>query len=252
VVELLDEMIGFVKRGFHETSEGFGFITKHEEDFDYLNSIIAGRFESERVSGNCVTYRHQPKGAKHAVTGFVIRDEDGVLDLYDTETIDCVGQFLARSMGLTVSHEQILALTGFDQQTDRGRPQQRTSTAKKSAAVAAEDGVQAQPQSAQPSAQPSRFRTVMLELPQEELDWLAEGGCILASVLQRPVRKGESRLAYSGCPTAPSVGGIAFPYFVYGMGSGENESPTERAAKLREICREYAVSVSVAQEYCKY
>jgi len=245
VLDLLKEQDYFAREA-HEVQSGlgFGYITKTVKSFDYLHSILSSRLVSEKVSDTCYFYRYEPADAQRVLTGFAVRDEDGILDLYDGETVECVGQFLAKSMGLTVSQAEILALTGFDEQTDRGSPQPPADAVGEAGGAAAERDSKPRPRSSYP--------TVEVQPDQEHLQRIAEGGCILASIVQKPASRSEARLAHNGCPTAPSAAAIAYPYYVYGMGSGENESSAERISNISEICRKNIVGDFVAEDFCKY
>jgi hypothetical protein len=245
VLGLLQEQEYFAQEATDVNSDlGFGYITKTTASFEALHSTLSSRLVSEKVSDNCYFYRHEQVDTKRIITGFAIRDADGVLNLYDHETIECVGQFLAKSMGLTVSQEQILALTGFDQQADRGRIQPLFGSDGEVGGSAAEG-------EPKPTSR-SNFPIVEVQPDQDYLQRLAEGGCVLASVIQKSASRNQSDLAYSGCPTAPSAAAIAFPYFVYGKESGRDESSPDRISKINEICRKSVASVSVQETFCEY
>ena len=223
---------------------GFGYITKTAASFEALQSTLSSRFVSEKVSDNCYFYRHEQVDTQRIITGFAIKDVDGVLNLYDHETIECVGQFLAKSMGLTVSQEQILALTGFDQQADRGGLKPLSGSD-------GEIGGSATEGERNPTSR-AKFPTVEAQPEKEYLQRLAEGGCVLASVIEKSASRNQTHLAYSGCPTAPSAAAIAFPYFLYGKESERAESSPDRFSKINEICRKSVVSASDWETFCAY
>lgn len=245
VLGILQEQEYFARNSIEVKSDmGFGYITKTAASFEALQSILSSRLVSEKVSDNCYFYRQKQVDTQRMITGFVIRDADGVLNLYDLETIECVGQFLAKSMGLTVSQRQILALTGFDQQADRVRMQPPSGS---------DGGIGILPAESEPERiSRSNLPVVEAQPDQEYLQRLAKGGCVLAAVFQKSASRNQSDLAYSGCPTAPSAAAITFPFFIYGKQSERAESPSDRISKINEICRKSVVDAPVQNTFCEY
>lgn len=245
VVQILNEKVNFAaeekvaQRGF-----GFGFISRTNKSFDRLKAILSENLKAEKISDSCFVYRTEPPGSHSVVTGFAIRDEDGVLDLYDSETIECVGQFLARSMGLKVTNDQILALTGFDQQFDNGKVPLPSSVP----AEASGEETVSPPSAGKRLGYPS----AKARPDSDYLRSIADGGCELAAVVTKSAKGPLTRLAESGCPTAPSAAAIVYPYLIYGTGSGESESSVNRINELGEICRKSVASDFVAEDFCKY
>lgn len=245
VTQILNEKVDLaVNESVTPRGLGFGFISKTKRSFDRLKAILSENLKAEKISDGCFVYRTEPPGSHSVITGFAIRDEDGVLDLYDSETIDCVGQFLAKSMGLKVGHDQILALTGFDQQIDEGKGSTLSSLPEE--AGGREAG------SWQSERTGSDYMSMEARPDPDYLRSIADGGCELASVVTKSANSPVTQLAESGCPTAPSAAAVAYPYLVHGMGLGGNESSIDRINKLGEICRKNAVSNFVAEDFCKY
>ncbi len=245
VVQILNEKVNLAaQESVTSRGLGFGFISRTDKSFDRLKAILSQNLKAEKISDGCLVYRTEPLGSHGVVTGFAIRDQDGVLDLYDSETIECVGQFLARSMGLKVGHDQILALTGFDQQIDKGKAPPLSSLPDEAGGRAAG--------SLQSARKGSGYVSVEARPDSDYLRSIADGGCELASVVTKSANSPATRLAESGCPTAPSAAAVAYPCLVHGMGSGENESSVDRINELGEICRKNVVSNFVAEDFCKY
>lgn len=245
VVQILNEKVNLAaEESVTPRGLGFGFISRTGKSFDRLKAILSKNLMAERISDGCFVYRTEPPGSHGVVTGFAIRDEDGVLDLYDSETIECVGQFLARSMGLKIGHDQILALTGFDQQIEKGKVSSLPSVPGE--AIGKQDG------SFRSARNSSDYVGVEARPDSDYVKSIAAGGCEIAAVITKSAKTSSIQLAESGCPTAPSAAAVAYPYFIHGTGLGKGERSTNRINKLRETCLKSLVDDFVADNFCKY